>query len=453
MLQKLDSLLTAWAQTCFYLHEQLKRHDTFAVHRRLMKSQWLSLAQLKAIQQRHAYQFLNTIFKEVPFYQPLAIKFNEAESLQVLKQLPIMTKASMTENFEALVSSQARHLQKRSTGGSTGTPFQFMLAKRRISHDIAAKRRATKWWGVDIGQKELVVWGSPVESDSQGLLKDVRDKFLRSTFIPSAGLSPEKAGQLIDDMVRLQPAMLYSYPSILHYLSKFAKNKNIGCKVAFVTSEMLESFQTEAIEQAFGVKVANGYGGRDLGFVAHACMEGSMHLSFEDMVVEILDEAGNPCPAGVVGEIVITHLQTHEFPFVRYRSGDFGALSAEPCACGRGLPWLAKIEGRVSDLIYAQDGQVVHRNQIIQHVSKHPAIEQFIFEQFSLVQSTLTYTGKPLSKQSQDALERAFQHMLGADHRLQIVLRDRLLRTRSGKHRFIISHMTEGAASHGAVAC
>ncbi len=109
--------------------------------------------------------------------------------------------------------------------------------------------------------------------------------------------------------------------------------------VAFVTAEQLFPHQKRAIAEAFGCAVANGYGGRDLGFVAHECPDGGLHVTAEDILVEIVDEDGRVLPKGEKGEIVVTHFASGDFPFVRYRTGDMGTLSEWLCPCGRGLPF------------------------------------------------------------------------------------------------------------------
>lgn len=97
----------------------------------------------------------------------------------------------------------------------------------------------------------------------------------------------------------------------------------------FCTSERLYDHQREAISSAFACPVANGYGGRDAGFIAHECPAGGMHITAEDIIVEIIDENGSIQPTGIAGEIVVTHLATSDFPFIRYRTGDVGSLSTE----------------------------------------------------------------------------------------------------------------------------
>lgn len=444
----LDDTLKWGASHFFNMHEALKRHNTRSVHQRLQLSQWQSREQVLQYQTDQLSRFLKTVFKEVPFYnkyQSLVSDLHPSPH-DLLKKLPLMTKAKMSEHFEALKSQQALPFQVRKTGGSTGEPFKFLLTKRRISHDVAAKRRATRWWGVDIGDTELVIWGSPVEQKNQSLVKEFRDRLLRTQFIGSQNLDEAKAIAILQKIKQSRPRMLFSYPSILNYLAQVARANQMGdlhAKVAFVTSEMLEDFQKHNIEKAFHCKVANGYGGRDLGFVAHACFEGQLHINHEDIIVEILNEQGNSCPPGEVGEIVITHLSTQDFPFIRYRSGDFGRLSTNSCACGRSLPVLDKLEGRVSDLIYAIDGCVIHRNQIIHHLSRFPQIEQFRFEQISLQHSKLLITGDGVKHEHILQLTQVLKQILGESLTLDVIPLKMLPQTASGKHRFIISHLAK----------
>ena len=78
-----------------------------------------------------------------------------------------------------------------------------------------------------------------------------------------------------------RPRMLFGYPSALTHIARHARDASpmdgLGIKVAFVTSERLYDDQREKIGRAFGCRVANGYGGRDAGFIAHECPAGGMH--------------------------------------------------------------------------------------------------------------------------------------------------------------------------------
>src|SRR5437870_4715581 len=152
-------------------------------------------------------------------------------------------------------------------------------------------------------------------------------------------LSHEKLDRFVAEICQMRPTMLFGYPSALAHIARHVRTTgqrvdNLGIKVAFVTSERLYEDQRTIIAETFGCRVANGYGGRDGGFIAHECPDGELHITAEDIIVEIVDEQGKRLPEGQSGEIVVTHLATADFPFVRYRTGDVGLVSNRPCTCG-----------------------------------------------------------------------------------------------------------------------
>src|SRR5258707_14293104 len=100
-----------------------------------------------------------------------------------------------------------------------------------------------------------------------------------------------------------------------------------------------------------------------------------MQISTEHLIGEIADPAGEILPAGESGEIVVTHLATHDFPFIRYRTGDVGTIDDHMCACGRGLPLLKEIQGRSNDFHVAHDGTIMHRRAMTYILPDHPEIE------------------------------------------------------------------------------
>ena len=335
----------AVAGLLFPLHEKLKGHDTIAVHKAMERSQWLAPEAMAQLQLDNLRRFLTKIGRTVPYYQKLFadLGFNPegVTSVADLHRLPLLDKAAIRAHTEQLKAQDVQGLKRFNTGGSSCEPLIFYLGNERVSHDVAAKRRATRWWGVDIGDREIVVWGSPIELGSQDRVRLLRDKLFRTELLSAFEMSQANLQKFVERIRQFRPKMLFGYPSSLALIAQFAGEQGIaldglGIRVAFVTSERLYEHQREAIENAFGCPVANGYGGRDAGFIAHACPAGSLHITAEDMVVEIVDPAGNVLPAGESGEIVVTHLFTSEFPFVRYRTGDVGTLSDQPCTCGRG---------------------------------------------------------------------------------------------------------------------
>jgi len=435
----------------FPLHERLKGHSSVSVVKQMERSQWLEPRELEGLQLKRLRGFLQRIGAQVPYYRDLfaTLQFDSAavQSIADLQRLPLTGKADIRAHTEALVAADAGPLERFSTGGSTGEPLIFYRGKERVSHDVAAKWRATRWWGVDIGDPEIVVWGSPIELDSQDRVRLLRDHFLRTELLSAFEMSNANLLRFTQRLRKVRPRMLFGYPSSLALLAEYViengyKVNDLGIKVVFVTSERLYDHQRRAMETAFGCPVANGYGGRDAGFIAHECPDGSMHITAEDIVVEIVDARGRVVPAGEKGEIVITHMATGDFPFVRYRTGDVGSLAAQPCSCGRGLPLLAEIEGRTTDFVHAADGTVLHGLALIYVLRELPEIAEFKIIQESLTSITVQLV---VSGGNRDELERVissqFRRRLGDSVMIQFDYVSSVPREVSGKFRYVVSHI------------
>jgi len=442
------------ANLVFPAQERLKGHSTVAVRQALELSQWLTPPQLQALQLQRLNRLLSVAAEHVPYYRELfarlGLRAGSFTSIAELQQLPLLTKALIRANTVALKHQHATELSRFNTGGSSGEPLIFFIGKARISHDVAAKWRATRWWGVDIGDPEMVVWGSPIELGSQDRLRGLRDKLMRTELLPAFEMSASRLDGFIAAIRRKRPAMLFGYPSALSHIARHARERGIamddlGIKVAFVTSERLYEEQRSLISSVFGCPVANGYGGRDAGFIAHECPSGGMHLSAEDVIVELLDPAGRPVAPGKAGEIVVTHLATGEFPFIRYRTGDIAVMDDQQCACGRGLPMLKEIQGRTTDFVIAADGTVLHGLALIYILRDLPGLRAFKVIQHSrdctevqlVPESSADSGANPIAT---SAIIAGFKRRLGAAVEIRVKIVEAIEAEKSGKFRYIVSH-------------
>jgi phenylacetate-CoA ligase len=371
-----------------------------------------------------------------------------------LEDFPIMSKQTIKENFKLFISKRAKNLTLFNTGGSTGEPLIFYLGKRRISADVAAKLRATRWWGVDIGDREAVIWGSPVELTKQDRIRQLRDWLFRTRLLSAFDMTEEKMAEYLKFIRRFKPLQIFGYPSSIYLLCKYAREKNIrlndlGVKVVFCTGERLYDYQREFISESFSASVANGYGGRDCGFIAHECPKGKMHITDENVIVEIIDSEGRPLPLGSQGEIVVTHLESHDFPFIRYRTGDIGILSKEICLCGRGLTVLESIEGRTTDFIVTSDGKIMHGLSLIYILREIPGIKEFKIVQeradhfvVNIVKDTI------FNAQSEDVIRRGFQTRGGMGIKVDFNYLSKIESEGSGKFRYVISKIRHPIIQH-----
>ena len=433
----------------FPLHERLKGHHSVAQRRALERTQWLAPAQLQELQLQNLKAFLHRAGQRVPHYRALFQRtgFNpeRMDSVAELQRLPLLAKADIRADVESFKAQGHGPLKRYNTGGSSGEPLVFYMDRHRISHDVAAKWRATRWWGVDIGDPELVVWGSPIELGSQDRLRRLRDGLMRSHLLPAFEMSPANLDRFVQAIRQQRPAMLFGYPSSLALIARHAQAQGqrldqLGIRVVFVTSERLYDMQRQAIEAAFGCPVANGYGARDAGFIAHQCPHGRLHISAEDIVVETVRPDGSAAAPGEAGEIVVTHLCTPDFPLVRYRTGDVGVLSHEACPCGRGLPVLADVQGRTTDFVVAADGTVMHGLALIYTVRDIEDVQQFRIVQQSLERTEVQLVAGPGTPADAEArIVRDFKARLGASVSVLVERVAEIPPERSGKHRYVIS--------------
>jgi phenylacetate-CoA ligase len=261
-------------------------------------------------------------------------------------------------------------------------------------------------------------------------------------------MSPENLDAFVRAIRAFRPRMLFGYPSSLSLIARHARARGVrlddlGVRVAFVTSERLYDHQRADIEEIFQCRVANGYGGRDAGFIAHQCPDGGLHITAEDILVEIIDPEGNPLPAGERGEIVITHFATGDFPFIRYRTGDIGALSDEHCPCGRGLPLLGALEGRATDFVVARDGTMMHGLALIYVIRDLPGIERFKIIQESLdLTRVLIEPGPGYGPEVSTAVINGLRNRLGRTVIVEVEAVERISAENSGKFRYIVSRVT-----------
>jgi len=420
--------------------------------RALEKSQYFNKAQILQLQSDKLQELICSAYENVRYYRKLfddsRVSPGDIKKAADLSKLPFLTKKEIRDNTQSLKSKLSNNLQKFNTGGSTGEPLIFYIGKRRVSYDVAAKLRATRWWGVDIGDPEIVIWGSPVELTKQDRIRQIRDWIFRTKLLSAFEMTEDRILEYIELIRGMRPEHVFGYPSSISVIAKYARKKNIrlndlGVKVVFCTAEKLYDHQKELLSEVFGAPVANGYGGRDSGFIAHECPEGRrMHITAESVIVEICDQMGNVLPEGQRGEIVVTHLDTHEYPFIRYRTGDIGIVSNDMCSCGRGLPLLEAIEGRTTDFIVTPEGKIMHGLALIYVLREVHGIEEFkIIQEREDYLNVLIVKNEHFQRKSEDLIINGLKKRTGTDMEIRVHYVAEIPGEKSGKFRYVVSEI------------
>jgi phenylacetate-CoA ligase len=205
---------------------------------------------------------------------------------------------------------------------------------------------------------------------------------------------------------------------------------------------MLLPTERRIIEQAFGCKVTDLYGCEEVGLIASECeRHEGMHLDAENVFVEIVDHEGKDAAPGTDGAIIVTSLIGKAMPIIRYRMGDMASLATRTCACGRTLPLLNNVSGRVADFLVRKDGSIVAGVSLVERtLTKFPGIAQMqlIQENLDELLVNIVKDGE-YGAETEAGLIEELKRSVGEHNSIRIEFVPRIPQERSGKYRFAIS--------------
>jgi len=307
--------------------------------------------------------------------------------------------------------------------------------------------RARRWWGVDVGEREVYLWGAPVELNRTDRIKRIRDRLVNHMLLNAFEMSAETMDQYLEAIRAWKPSCIYGYASSVALLASHIEGRAQrfrvpSLKVVCTTGEPLYPDQRQLIRRAFGVPVANEFGARDSGFIAHESPAGQMLVMSESTLVEVLGPEGQPVAPGEMGEAVITGLCSQAQPFVRYRTGDMVTLSDRPCAEGRGLHVIDSVQGRKTDFVVRSDGTVMHALAIIYVLREMEEVAEFKFIQHETRRAEVLVVPRGAwSEESSRRVVAGVQARLGTDCAVEVTLVDAIAPEASGKHRYVVSRV------------
>ena len=434
------------------LHEYSKGKPTFDWLPILEQSQWRRREQILSDQSDALQNFIEYAYEHVPYYRRLmderGIRPQDVHSVADLNRLPYLTKGDLRKHFQELQASPLpARTQTISTGGSTGAPVKVLVAMESHGFAEAARLRAQGWFGLKPGEREMVLWGSPIELGRQSRWRQGRDRLLNSRLLSAFDLREGALAQYAKQIREFRPQKLYGYASALAYLAAYLLKSgrtidNDWPKAIFATAEPLLPHQRQAIQEAFHCAAVAEYGARDAGLVAHECPAGRLHINAERIVVEIDEDKHFAVPGK--GEIVITNLLSRAMPLIRYRTGDVGQLDSSECSCGRGLPLLSYVEGRQTDFLVTPSGRVLHALAIIYPIREAPGVSEFQVVQETVGQVVIRLVAdSSFSESACKTLVAKARLALGGEVSVEIERVSTIPRLPSGKFRYVISMAAE----------
>lgn len=442
------------ANFVYRLQDRILQRPTFAYLASLEASQWLDRADIERLQAVKLTHLLRIAAAHCPWHaeriQAADIPIHEPHdvTLEELRKLPIMTKADIRRHGDRMIWQDVPGgLYAYNTGGSTGSPLSFYFGRLRQASDAAGRMRARRWWGVNVGDRELFLWGAPVELNKTDRIKRLRDRLINQVLLNAFEMSPAQMTAYAKVINDFKPACIYGYASSLTLLCAHVKARGIKLrlpqlKVVCTTGEPLFPHQRALLEEVFGVPVANEFGSRDGGLIAHESPTGQQLLLSESVILEVVNDADEPVPPGTVGEAVLTGLCSEAQPFIRYRTGDMVRLSNQACQEGRGLHVLDEIIGRTTDFVVRRDGTIMHALSVIYVLREFKSINEFKFIQHSTAFCEILVVATPhWSADDEQKLLQKMAARLGDEVEVTVRLVERIEPEASGKYRYVVSHV------------
>jgi phenylacetate-CoA ligase len=346
------------------------------------RESWTRL-ELLAHQERSQAAFRSFAFKASPFYR----RFHQGLEGAPLSELPVLTKATLMEHFDEVITHRGIGLQDlrsflprmaagellrgkyyvSATSGTTGQPGVFLWDADEWAGVLASYSRPYAWGGVDprlTRRTKMAVVSSTTPWHQSALVGATVD----SPFIPTLRLD---SGTPIDELAaRLQafnPDVVVGYASVLGLLAaeQQAGRLAISPLASFSSSEVLTDSTRRTIVSAWGREPFGVYAATETAGIAAECeYHNGMHLFEDTVITEVVDEDYRPVATGEFGaKVLVTVLGSRVLPLIRYEMGDSVRLSpADPCPCGRPFARLDAIQGREQEslrLAGRSGGQVV----------------------------------------------------------------------------------------------
>ncbi len=208
-----------------------------------------------------------------------------------------------------------------------------------------------------------------------------------------------------------------------------------------ISGEKSFPYQKEKIGQVFNAPVFERYGSQEFCNIAAECEQhNGMHINADALHVEVLRDDGTLAEPGEVGHIVVTGFDNMAMPFIRYKMGDMGALSDEPCPCGRGLPLLKSVAGREMDMIASPEGNICAGIMFPHFMKEFADIKGFQFVQESLDHLRLRIVpDKDFDRGVLGFMEEQLRRYVGPTMRIEFEFVDELETLMSGKYKMVIS--------------
>lgn len=396
------------------------------------RRQW-NERELERIQSKRLRRIIIHSYKHVEFYHKqyssIDIDPNNIKTAEDLSKLPVFSKDDLRNNFSQLIATNFK-LGKcvlNKTSGSTGEPTRTLMNLDVHKYYGSRAIRERLACGVKFGDKVVNIFPS-IRADIKNFMSQSHPKIdikgfnkVWSFTIPREN---KKCLSLLNMLIKLKPNIIFGAPSTIRILAHVAQDNNISeihPKVIISSFELLDKSTRQYITNTFNSDIIDVYGSSEVGDIAWECPEhAGYHINMDDVVIEILKD-GEHVAEGEKGEIVVTGLHNYAMPIIRYKIGDVATLTRELCPCGRKLPLLKNIEGRIADFIILPNGQLISPYALM-NIMNYPMISMFQIIQETTNKIVILFVEDVgFNQDILNTIEKKYREILGDDMDIELV--------------------------------
>jgi phenylacetate-CoA ligase len=331
------------------------------LHDYLSNSQWHAAAAIASRQRQQLQTLLAFAATHSPYYRDILGRPAKEKTQYLLNELPLLTRPTLQSDYQRICTSSrpAQHgpFMELQTSGSTGQPVKVRRTGLCQIYWMALSQRDDIWHRRDATGSLAAIRTHVGTADERAPLH--HDNGKTNQLRHSLPITTDIEQQAIW-LTQIDPEYLLTYPTNLAALLRHAQSGKLRLprlREVRTIAETLPDGLREACQSLLGARLTDLYSSQEFGIIALQCPDsGLYHIQSESLIVEILDENGQPCRPGEIGRLVATDLHNYATPLIRYEIGDYAEVGP-PCPCGRGLPTLRRILGRERNMVRFPDGR------------------------------------------------------------------------------------------------
>lgn len=413
-------------------------------------------AQWREWQQQRLTELLQSASTTVPYYRDAwTADQHKAAQAGRLVDLPLLEKEPIrAQPLSFLSESISPHPRLTyHTSGTTGTPIKSIWKVSEIRDSLALREaRSARWAGVSFSLPRATFSGRMAEPDpnSKGPFYRFNSAENQVYFSPFH-LRPDTARQYVDALRKHNVQWMTGYAVSYYLLAQLILEQNLkapAIKAIITTSEKVTPGMRDVMERAFHTKVYEEYSTVESSLFASECSHGQLHMSPDVGVVEIIRPDGSPCDPGEAGEVVATSFVRNYQIFVRYRLGDVASWDDRPCGCGKAMPVVKEVVGRIEDVVIGRDGRRMVRFHGIFVDQPHIREGQIVQEELDRIRVKVVPSQGFGPADVQDVIQRV-QQRLGPSVTVVVEEVTSIPRTKAGKYKAVVGLPPEKRARIG----